>query len=183
MIPDPDAASKQEEEFVEPAEISEALTYQEKDMPTEELLEDITAAQEHTALKERIRLLEEEVKSSKEGISEEVSKRRQERRKRKKEKKAESLKKYPTLGEIIYYRENGQEDWIKAKVFRVFKKTSIHKHVKQLLLDDGSQVERNFEEEVAEWKPVVKRMNCHLIWSQVKRMENYSWWRPSLLKS
>ena len=66
----------------------------------------------------------------------------------------EERKKYPKLGENIMYKEKGKAEWIKARVFRVFKKNSKYKYCKQLILEDGSRIEKDFENDIDEWKTI-----------------------------
>ena len=68
--------------------------------------------------------------------------------------KVQQKKMYPVLGQNILFKEIGSETWKKAKVFRVFKKSSMYSNVKQLDLEDGSQTEKNFDTEIEEWKPL-----------------------------
>ena len=52
----------------------------------------------------------------------------------------------PSLGDVIVFKEkeNGEEK--KAKVVNRFKKTSIYKNYRQLKLEDGELIERDFGE-------------------------------------
>ena len=157
VIPDPDGKGKEEEGFIDPDDVDVSEDVEENDTPAAEIVGDITAAQENNALKDRIKELEskmEEVKANKLCEQNNIVEKRKERRKRQRERKEQMKVKFPTLGENILYKEVGQESWIKARVFRVFKKTSKYKHVKQLALEDGSCTEKNFETEIAEWKPL-----------------------------
>ena len=61
---------------------------------------------------------------------------------------------YPTLGQVIIFKEYNCEDILKGKVFRVYKKNSKYKNIKQLELYDGSKVEKDFENEIEFWEPV-----------------------------
>ena len=67
-------------------------------------------------------------------------------------KRQEEKVNHPNLGQEIASKEYDSEDWIKVKVFRVFKKSSIYKDVKQMVLKDGSKIEKNFQTEVEDWK-------------------------------
>ena len=129
-------------------------------------------AEENQQLKEKVQKLEEQVRKSKEIVDERaiaqgenkqnesdieedaVQVKRKERRRRQKMKKQEEKVNHPNLGQEIAFKEYDSEDWIIAKVFRVFKKSSIYKDVKQMILKDGSKIEKNFQTEVEEWKPL-----------------------------
>ena len=50
------------------------------------------------------------------------------------------------------FKEIGSEIWEQGKVFRVFKKSSKHKNVKQIDTEDGSRIEKDFDTEIEEWK-------------------------------
>ena len=90
------------------------------------------------------KLKEEGSASLKEVLDDDESVRlqRSNRRKKQKAKKMEGKKVYPTLGQIIIFKEYNSDEIIKAKVFRVHKKSSIHRNFKQLELFDGSKVEK-----------------------------------------
>ena len=166
VIPDSDMAEKMEDSFVEAtsAEPDDEDRFLAEDLPVEELTKDLETAQLNAALQEKINILEEKVRGFEEQNSDEVKSvtevgekdatklKRMERRKRQKMKKAEEKKSYPVLGQTIEFKENGSDKWEKARVFRVFKKSSIHKNVKQMTLADGSRIEKDFDTEIEEWK-------------------------------
>ena len=174
VIPDSNEEENIEGGFIEPAEPvkeDEEERFEEEDVPVTELAKDLETAEENQQLKEKVQKLEEQVSKSKEIIKEvtidqgehehESGKeedteqvKRKERRKRQKMKKQEEKFNHPNLGQEIAFKENDSEDWIKAKVFRVFKKSSIYKDVKQMVLKDGSKIEKNFQTEIEDWKPL-----------------------------
>ena len=80
-------------------------------------------------------------------------KKRSERRKIQKLKKTEQNQIFPTQGQSISFKEYNSDIWRNAKVSGVFKKTSIHKNIKQLTFDDGFQTEVDFKNDVEDWKP------------------------------
>ena len=67
---------------------------------------------------------------------------------------------FPVLGQTIIFKEYDSEVWVKARVFGVFKKSSIYSKVKQMVLEDGMKVEKNFETDVEDWKPLTEEAYC-----------------------
>ena len=166
VIPDADMAHKIEDGYIEPEEFDPDAEEQFEDGDVH--IEDLEKDLEKQQLKDQINLLEEQVKKlTNERL--EVDKtaekeknyveKRSERRKNQKLKKAEERKRFPVLGQVIEFKDYGSENWTVGKVYRVFKKTSIHKDVKQLVLEDGSKIEKNFAEEVDEWRPFEPQTN------------------------
>ena len=167
VLPDNDMAEKCENDALEPDDETEEECRME-DVLVSELIKDLEVAQENSDLKKKVDNLEETIKDLKESVPSkndvpvvasetdevegDVQNKRIERRKRQKIKKILLKKKYPILGQEIMFIETNSDKWIKAKVFRVFKKTSQYKNVKQMTLDDGSQVEKDFDKEIYEWK-------------------------------
>ena len=97
-----------------------------------------------------------------EKVEEETSKTREtnkEKRKRKKKLKNVETLKLPTLHQNILYKENNKEEWTKAKVIGVFKKSSIHRDFRQLELEDGSKIERDFRKDIKDWKDKNKKLD------------------------
>ena len=168
VIPDSVEAEHVEDGFVEPVQEAEEDRFEKEDVPVEELTEDLETTEENLQLKEKVLLLEEKIRKQTDNVeviedkscekeepkSEEGTKqkKRLERRQRQKMKKQEQKVNYPSLGQDIAFKEYESEDWTKAKVFRVFKKSSIYKNVKQMVLNDGSKIEKNFDTEVESWK-------------------------------
>ena len=161
VIPDSDRANKDEEAWIDSVETEddEGLQFTDQDENVDELVKDLEIERENQLLKDQVVELQQKVHvlssdNNKEIASSrlEIGKKRAERRKEQKLRKAESRKMYPLLGQQIRYREKGSDEWVIGKVFRVFKKSSIHKNVKQLLLEDGSRIEKNFETDVDEWE-------------------------------
>ena len=64
---------------------------------------------------------------------------------------AETIK-LPLLGHDILFKDHGSDQRIKAKVYGVFKKTTVYKNVRQIPLANGAKVEKDFLAEVEEWK-------------------------------
>ena len=176
VIPDADGVQKVEESYIEPSEDKndEEERFKEEEMPIEELAKDLGTAEENISLKEKVLSLEKKIQTFEEFKDQtevgndrsvavnsdiiadekiEIRKKRAERRKKQKLKKTEQEKVYPVLGQTIIFKEFDAEDWMKARVFGVFKKSSIHSKIKQLVLEDGMKVQKNFETEVEDWKP------------------------------
>ena len=87
---------------------------------------------------------------------EELMKLKRKSRKERKKLKKTPMKTMPKLGQNILFKEHSTDDWIRGKVFGVFKKNSKHKNVKQIELEDGRSIERDFEKDIEEWKPVTE---------------------------
>ena len=51
----------------------------------------------------------------------------------------------------IIFKEKDSEEWIRAQVIKAFKKSSKYKDFRQLKLEDGSTVEKDFRVEIDEW--------------------------------
>ena len=177
VIPDVIGAEKAEESFIDPAEAEcDEERFEAEETPIEELANDIETAKENLKLKEKVQSLEQVVQEYKNGerqsnddveeeknessddvdnTKEKVKTKRAERRRNQKLRKAENSKQLPVLGQSISFKEKDSEVWKKAKVFGVFKKSSLYKNVKQIELENGQQLEKDFEKEVDDWKPVV----------------------------
>ena len=167
VMPDVDMANKIEDGFIVPEEvdIEDETRFQEEEVQVEDLEKDLEAEEVTRELKNKIEVLQEEVKklteekNDKSDVVEfangvlDVKKSKLEKKKAQKAKMTAASKLYPVLGQMVQFKENGSENWTVGRVFRVFKKASIHRNVKQLILEDGSRIERNFETEIEEWKP------------------------------
>ena len=163
-----------EEQFIEPLEEQEnADRFLREETPVVEMEKDLEAAQENIDLKKKLTALEDELSKmkmkcenvDKEPIEEnigcekftdtDVDEKKKLRRDRQKVKKMQQRKIYPKLGQIILFKEKNCEKWVKAKVFGVFKKNSKFKSFKQLELEDGRQIEKDFDQDIEAWKPLV----------------------------
>ena len=178
VMPDPMGAEKVEESFVEPADADQDEDrFKEEEVPVVDLEKDLESALEINTLLDKVKTLEEELKTEKlnnakhsnadeeiveessnlnpkDTSNQEIRQRRTERRKKQKLKKTEQKKVLPTYGQTISFKEYNSDIWRKAKVSGVFKKTSIHKNIKQLTFSDGFQTEVDFENDVEDWKPL-----------------------------
>ena len=172
VMPDPIGAEKVEETYIEPADEDEER-FVEEEVPVVELEKDL----EKGALMEKVEnlqklLIEEKLmnekltnenqaittttpdeSNSQNGSKEETLDKRTKRRINQKKKKNELKKIFPTLGQRISFKEYGSDTWKHANVSGVFKKTSIHKNLKQLTFDDGFKTDVDFENTVENWKP------------------------------
>ena len=182
VIPDVVGAEREEDGFVEPLDVEEEERFEAEETSVEEVSKDLETANEVALLRQKVLSLEaviQTVRDSKENAPEEtvdesvpsVSKnddipdeniagseddknvKRKEKRERQKLKKMQNKKIFPVKGQMILFKDYNSTNWIKAKVFGVFKKTSTHKNIKQIELENGLQIEKDFENEVEEWKP------------------------------
>ena len=174
VMPDPMGAEKVEESFVEPSDEDEDR-FKEDEVPVVELEKDLELALERNTLLDKVKFLEEELNKEKnineklkkdvenaadspdlieDASEEQIKSKRVERRKKQKAKKVEQKKILPTQGQTISFKEYDSDNWKRAKVTGVFKKTSIHRNVKQLTFDDGFETEVDFMDNVEDWKPV-----------------------------
>ena len=140
--------------------------FEEDETSVAELSRDLESAHEIRNLKEEVSDLKSKLEHYEENKGdsttvhdlidkEELQKhKRKLRRERKKAVKA-PVRKMPTLGQHILFREKCSDEWIRGKVFGVFKKTSKHKNIKQIELENGRSVEKDFENDIADWIPVV----------------------------
>ena len=80
-----------------------------------------------------------------------VQKRKEKKMKQRAKKEADKLK-APTTGQNILFRESVKDGWKAARVVASWKKNSIYKYWKHLLLDGDIVVERDFENGIKEWK-------------------------------
>ena len=147
LVPETTVYDEQEDRFLE-------------DATGEELAKDIELATENGKLKDTVEQLKGELVKLEDDKSidkckDVVSQKRSARRMKQKEKKL-LKKKLPVLGQKIMYREFGESEWLSGRVCGVYKKSSKYKNVKQLLLDGDHQkkIERDFENEIEEWKPI-----------------------------
>ena len=173
--PDPIGAEKVEESFIEPNEPDEER-FAKEDVPIVDLEQDLVSANERNALLDKVKTLQEELKEEKQNnellvnekavreteIASEnepkdvIDQKRVERRKKQKQKRMENKLILPTLGQMISIKKHNLDNWKRAQVTGVFKKTSIHKNYKQLTFDDGSRKDVDFENEVEDWKSLNK---------------------------
>ena len=80
-----------------------------------------------------------------------VQKRKEKKMKQKAKKEAEKVK-APTTGQNILYNESDEEGWKAGRVVGSWKKNSIYKYWKHLLIEGDIVVEKDFENGVKEWK-------------------------------
>lgn len=76
------------------------------------------------------------------------------KRKLQKDKKAKEKLKLPATGTIIIFREKGSEDWISGRIVASFKKTSIYKYCKHVLIGKDLIIQKDFEKDIDEWNEV-----------------------------
>jgi hypothetical protein len=138
IIPDPDSLQKNEEQFVEADDEIDEDRFMEEELTVAELSKDLDTAQENLVLKEKVNILEEKVKKHEEKVNHleeldvekidhieevepkdnssgklSVQSKKIERRKQQKMKKMAQMKKYPTLGQDIIFKEVGSDVWKK----------------------------------------------------------------------
>ena len=174
VMPDPMGAEKVEESFIEPAD-EEEERFKEEEVPVIDLEKDLEVAIEQNTLLDKVKALEEELEKekmqnakpsnddeviveessdSKDASKQDIVQKRAERRKKQNLKKTQHKIILPTHGQHISFKEYDSDIWKKAKVSGVFKKTSIHKNIKQLTFQDGFQTEVDFMNNVEDWKPI-----------------------------
>ena len=83
-----------------------------------------------------------------------IQERRKQKKHNQKERKMMGLIKLPKIGENIIFKEDEKGNWKQAKVVNGFKKTSKYKNYRQLKLETGDLVEKDFTKEVNEWSLV-----------------------------
>ena len=164
VIPDEIGMEREEEGFIDPDENENEERFKKEESPVEELEKDLETAINLKTLQEKVNMLEEKLQNGDDKEKNEeknnviesdvIKQKRVERRKRQKLKKKEQTKHFPVLGQRLLFKEYDSETWMKAKVYGVFKKTSIYRNVKQMILENGVKVEKDFETEVEEWKTV-----------------------------
>ena len=100
--------------------------------------------------------MQENILHQKESESQEVREslveNRKEKRKKQKEKKQQEHDKYPKLAHDILFRERGSDSWKSGRVVRTFKKTSKHKTLRHLDVENEGRVEFDFAKDIDEWK-------------------------------
>ena len=177
VMPDPIGAEKVEESFIDPDEPEEEERFKDEEVPIVELSKDLESASEQNILLKRVEMLEEQLKQQKlqnealikddsadetstgKSVTEpeiDILQKRVERRNKQKQKKEECKQIFPTHGQTILVKESNSDDWKKAKVSGVFKKTSVHRNFKQLTFENGFKADVDFANDVEDWKPVTK---------------------------
>ena len=91
-----------------------------------------------------------EVKDDKKYILE----RRKLKKQKQKEKKRMSMIQLPKIGDVIVFKEKENDEEKTAKVIKGFKKTSVYKNYRQLRLDNGEVIEKDFADGIKEWTVV-----------------------------
>ena len=117
---------------------------------TNDITEDIELAEENTKLKREL----SEQKRINELEKEKVLEGRKAKRRLQKLKKQEDKIKLPVIGQFILFKEKNGMFWMKGRVVSGHKRTSKYKNRKQIMLADGKVVERDFCDDIEEWKVV-----------------------------
>ena len=90
-----------------------------------------------------------------------VKEKRMLKKQKQKEKKRMNTIQLPRIGDVIVFKEKENNVEKKAKVVNGFKKTSIYKNYRQLKLEDGELIERDFADGIKEWTTVPEEENDH----------------------
>ena len=169
VIPDCIGFEKQAESEFDPDSFvdDESGRFVGEETSTEEMATDIDTAKENLELKSELEELKKkmlhyetiDLKLTAEGASEpeneeELKKLKRKSRKERKKVLKSSPKKMPVLGQYILFKENSHDEWLHGKVFGVYKKNSKHKYIKQIELPDGKKIEKDFDNDIYEWRPV-----------------------------
>ena len=139
VIPDAEGLLKEKESMIDPIDEDERGL---EEIVAGDLEKDLNAAEENIALKSKVADLELRVKNLTASIDIPGA--------------SANPKDNPNVveatdEEVAVKRSQRRR---RQKFYGVFKKSSIHKDVKQLELMDGSVIEKNFETEVEYWEPV-----------------------------
>ena len=134
--------------------------FTEEETPVKEMAKDLELAEENIKLKKELDDLkakkEDEVSIDDSVLQEKKTSLlevRKLKRKLQKEKKEKDKLKLPATGKIILFREKGSQDWITGKVVGSYKKTSIYKYWKHVMIG-GLVIDKDFENGIEEWKEI-----------------------------
>ena len=164
-----------EEGYVEPDPDNERFA--EVETPVKEMERDLELAEKNRKLTEKVKELTNDVNEKQEMLErhekekqknvlnekdaddkkddtgrDKVVENRNLKRTRQKENKEKENEKYPKLGHDILFREKESESWKSGRVVKTFKKTSKHKTLRHLDVEDEGRVQFDFDKDIAEWK-------------------------------
>ena len=178
--PDPFGKSSIEESYLEPSEEQEVeeeeARFIEAEAPIEEIVPELNMAARNKFLeseleKVKLKLSNMELAKNAEDCSEDeqeaaekgsvndvkqnplVQEKRRVKRQNLRQRKAKGLIAYlPKLYQLIIFKSKENPRWTPAKVVKVHKKTSVHQNWRNLELESGEVVERDFANDIEEWK-------------------------------